>query len=70
MSPGCDIKNAGSMSRGGDILHAYIKMKTDPSSPAVPIQYNYLVQAAIYSALPEETAARLHDRGHTADKVP
>jgi CRISPR-associated endoribonuclease Cas6 len=49
-------------------LHAHIKMKMDPSSPAVPIQYNYLVQAAIYSALPEETAARLHDHGYAAGK--
>jgi CRISPR-associated endoribonuclease Cas6 len=49
-------------------MHAYIKMKTDPSSPAVPIQYNSLVQAAIYSALPEETAARLHDQGYTAGR--
>jgi CRISPR/Cas system endoribonuclease Cas6 (RAMP superfamily) len=27
-------------------------MKIDPSSPALPIQYNYLVQSAIYAALP------------------
>ena len=49
-------------------MHAYIKEKTELSSPTVSIQYNYLVQAAKYSALPEETAARLHDRGHAADK--
>ena len=63
MSPGCDIKNAGFMNRGGSILHAYIKEKTERSSPAVPVQYNYLPQAAKYSALPEETAARLHGPG-------
>ncbi len=33
-------------------MHAYINMKIDPSSPALPIQYNYLVQSAIYAALP------------------
>jgi hypothetical protein len=65
MSPGCDIKNAGFMNRGGSILYAYIKDKTERSSPAVPVQYKYLAQAAKYPALPEETAARLHDRGHT-----
>ena len=41
-------------------MHAYIKEKTELSSPAVPIQYNYLVQASKYSALPEETAAWFH----------
>ena len=49
-------------------MHAYIKEKTELSSPAVPVQYKYLAQAAKYSALPEETAVWLHDRGHTADK--
>lgn len=49
-------------------MHAYIKMRMDPSSPAIPIHYNYLIQAAIYAALPEEMAARLHDEGFTAGK--
>jgi len=49
-------------------LHAYIKMKMDPSSPAIPIHYNYLVQAAIYAALPEEMAARLHNEGFTVGR--
>jgi len=49
-------------------LHAYIKMRMDTSSPAIPIHYNYLIQAAIYAALPEEMAARLHDEGFTAGK--
>lgn len=44
-------------------MHAYIKLRVEPSSPAVPIHYNYLIQSAIYAALPEETAARLHDGG-------
>jgi len=44
-------------------LHAYIKLGMDPSSPAVPIHYNYLIQSAIYATLPEETAACLHDEG-------
>jgi len=49
-------------------LHAYIKMRMDPSSPAIPIHYNYLVQSAIYAALPEEVAARLHDEGFKSGK--
>jgi len=44
-------------------LHAYIKLRMEQSSPAVPIHYNYLIQSAIYAALPEETAVRLHDEG-------
>ena len=67
ISPGCGKKYRPD-SREGNTLHAYIKIKTDPSSPAMPIQYNYLVQASIYSNLPEETAARLHDQGYTASK--
>jgi CRISPR-associated endoribonuclease Cas6 len=43
-------------------------MKMDPSSPAIPIHYNYLIQAAIYAALPEDMAARLHDEGFTSGK--
>lgn len=49
-------------------MHAYIKMKPDPSAPAIPIQYNYLIQSAIYAALPEETAARIHDEGFRSGK--
>jgi len=49
-------------------LHAYIKMRMDPSSPAIPIHYNYLIQAAIYAALPEDMATRLHDEGFAAGK--
>lgn len=47
-------------------MHAYISMKIDPSSPALPIQYNYLVQSAIYAALPEDVASRIHDEGYSA----
>lgn len=47
-------------------MHAYISMKIDPSSPALPIQYNYLVQSAIYAALPEDIASRIHDEGYSA----
>jgi len=43
-------------------------MRMDPSSPAISIHYNYLIQAAIYAALPEEMAARLHDEGYAAGK--
>jgi len=49
-------------------LHAYLKMRMDPSSPAIPIHYNYLIQAAIYAALPEEMAARFHNEGFAAGK--
>ncbi len=48
-------------------MHAYIKIKTDPFT-AIPIQYNYLIQSAIYAALPEETAARIHDEGFKSGK--
>lgn len=44
-------------------MHAYIKMRIDPSSPAIPIHYNYLIQAAIYTSLPEDMAAHLHNEG-------
>lgn len=47
-------------------MHAYISFKIDPTAPAIPIQYNYLVQSAIYAALPGEIATRLHDEGFTA----
>ncbi|MDF9407075.1 CRISPR-associated endoribonuclease Cas6 [Pelotomaculum isophthalicicum JI] len=47
-------------------MHAYINMKIDPFSPALPIQYNYLVQSAIYAALPEDVASRIHDEGYSA----
>lgn len=49
-------------------MHAYIKMRLDPSSPAIPIHYNYLIQAAIYAALPEDIATSLHDEGFAAGK--
>ena len=60
---GAKIKLKILISTGGFVLHAYIKLRMEPSSPAVPIHYNYLIQSAIYAALPEETAARLHDEG-------
>ncbi|MCG9968974.1 CRISPR-associated endoribonuclease Cas6 [Pelotomaculum terephthalicicum JT] len=47
-------------------MHAYINMKIDPSSPALPIQYNYFVQSAIYAALPKDVASRIHDEGYSA----
>ncbi len=49
-------------------MHAYIKMKMEPSAPAIPIQYNYLIQAAIYTALPEDMAAKLHDEGYVINR--
>lgn len=49
-------------------MHAYLKMRMDPSSPAIPIHYNYLIQSAIYAALPEEMAALFHDKGFVTGK--
>lgn len=49
-------------------MHAYIRMKTNTSSAVINIQYNYLVQGAIYSALPEDMAVQLHDGGYVAGK--
>lgn len=49
-------------------MHTYIKLRMDPSSPAIPIHYNYLIQSAIYAALPEDMAARLHDGGFQSGK--
>ncbi len=46
-------------------MHAYIEIKVDSSSPALPIQYNYFIQSAIYAALPSKIAARIHDEGYS-----
>jgi CRISPR-associated endoribonuclease Cas6 len=40
----------------------------ETSSPAIPIHYNHLVQSAIYTALPEDMAARIHDEGFVSGK--
>lgn len=47
-------------------MHVYVKMRMEPLSPAIPIHYNHLVQSAIYAALPEDMAARIHDEGFVA----
>lgn len=47
-------------------MHVYISFKIDPSSTPLPIQYNYFVQSAIYAALPENIASRIHDEGYSA----
>lgn len=44
-------------------MFAYIKLVPERSKDAVPIHYNYLIQSAIYAALPAETASRIHDEG-------
>lgn len=44
-------------------MHAYIKIRMDQSSPAIPIHYNHLIQSAIYAALPVDTASHLHNKG-------
>ncbi|MGQ9558635.1 MAG: CRISPR-associated endoribonuclease Cas6 [Desulfurispora sp.] len=46
-------------------MHAYIAMRPVPG-PAVPLKYNYLIQSAIYSALPPELAEHLHEQGYEA----
>lgn len=46
-------------------MHAYISFLTNPEV-SIPLQYNHLVQAAIYAALPPELANQLHDEGHAA----
>ncbi len=47
-------------------MHAYIFFQIDPSNPALPLHYNYFIQSAIYAALPENVASRMHDRGYSA----
>ena len=49
-------------------MHAYINLTMDASCPPVSLHYNYLIQAAIYAALPEDVAGRLHDAGYMAGK--
>lgn len=49
-------------------MNAYIKLRIDPASPTIPIHYNYLIQSAVYAALPEDIAARLHDDGYKSGK--
>ncbi|HBC94869.1 MAG TPA: CRISPR-associated endoribonuclease Cas6 [Pelotomaculum sp.] len=49
-------------------MHVYVKMRMETSSPPIPIHYNYLAQSAIYAALPEDMAARIHDEGFAAGK--
>lgn len=46
-------------------MHAYVNMRLVAGS-AVPLQYNYLVQAAIYAALPADMAGHLHEQGYEA----
>lgn len=53
---------------GFSVLHIYIKMKTDLETPTMPIHYNYLIQSAIYSALPEDMATLLHNEGYKSGK--
>lgn len=45
-----------------DKLHLQINFKNN--ALALPVQYNHLVQAAIYSALPDDYARFLHDTGY------
>lgn len=49
-------------------MHAYISLNTGSPSAEIPIHYNHLVQSAIYAALPEDMAKRLHDEGFAAGK--
>lgn len=47
-------------------MHAYISLKTELAAQAIPLQYNHLIQSAIYAMLPHDVATRYHDQGHTA----
>lgn len=49
-------------------MHVYINLKPENPLVGIPIQYNHLVQSAIYASLPKNTANRLHDEGFTAGK--
>lgn len=49
-------------------MHLYINLQPENPLAGIPIQYNHLVQSAIYSSLPKNTAKWLHDQGFTAGK--
>lgn len=49
-------------------MHVYINLKPDKTSAGIPIQYNHLVQAAIYSSLPQNMSSWLHDEGFATGK--
>lgn len=49
-------------------MHLYINMNTEDPAVEIPIQYNHLVQSAIYASLPEETANWLHNEGFMSGK--
>jgi CRISPR-associated endoribonuclease Cas6 len=48
------------------LMHAYISFFIKPPLQVLPIQYNHLIQSAIYSAIPSDLAAFLHDEGYAA----
>lgn len=52
----------------GVFLRAYIKMRMGRSILAIPINYNHLIQSAIYGALPEDFANHLHNEGYKSGK--
>lgn len=49
-------------------MHMHLIFKPADKNFTVPINYNYLVQSAIYSTLDKELAERLHDEGHMVGK--
>lgn len=49
-------------------MHVYINLKPENPLAGIPIQYNHLVQSAIYASLPQNMADWLHDEGYTAGK--
>lgn len=49
-------------------MHVYIKLRPEADSLALPIHYNYLIQSAVYAALPEDMATHLHDKGYAVEK--
>lgn len=49
-------------------MHLIIDLKPESSFFEIPIQYNHLVQSAIYASLPEETSNWLHNEGFMSGK--
>ncbi|MGB4460652.1 MAG: CRISPR-associated endoribonuclease Cas6 [Bacillota bacterium] len=48
---------------GGILLHLTIQLESTSPSFEIPVQYNYLVQAAIYQALSKDVSGFFHDVG-------
>lgn len=49
-------------------MHLYVWLKSISESDKIPINYNYLIQSAIYSNLTPDLASKLHDKGYNVGK--